>query len=417
MAITIDEYLKNTRSVDYGPYWITTCPNCGKREAYIFKDDILKNAQHPGHKIKVRCNRLNKCGYEGFLEDIEKIEEIPTSAETKTAIQISSQGIELLEALCKMRNNLNGYDMDIRGISNKNLKRYGLIYLKSTFSEFIKMKPESWFGKKYKQGNYVDRDVLIPIFSVDGMSIDRLLLRSLDKKLEKKEIQIKLKEKAHEVWNVRDLLNPEIRTIFVTEGVYDALSIIEVRKNEQISAISLPGVKKFKQIVELIRKNPDVTKNKKIIIAFDFDAAGQKNYRKFSKELVGLVEDVSKFSLSGYKDCNDFLQADRDGFERLVDEKVNEKEVELFLGEYKNGKLLDLQQDMHNYGYTWEGMFAVDKDLAVELFSEISVFALNADNSEEQIVEFDDILNSTKMLGVELEEFVQTEYAKKFFCK
>ena len=41
-----------------GSYYLLNCPQCNKREAYIYED-----------KIYISCNRLNSCGYSKSIWD------------------------------------------------------------------------------------------------------------------------------------------------------------------------------------------------------------------------------------------------------------------------------------------------------------------------------------------------------------
>ena len=54
--LDLEIVLSDLQPVDKGSYFILACPACGKREAYIYKGGG-----------RIRCNRLNKCGYSANL--------------------------------------------------------------------------------------------------------------------------------------------------------------------------------------------------------------------------------------------------------------------------------------------------------------------------------------------------------------
>ena len=51
------------------------------------------------------------------------------------------------------------------------------------------------------------------------------------------------------------------------------------------------------------------------------------------------------------------------------------------------------QQEMHEYGYTWDGMLPLNKDEAIDIFTKdmYTVYALHTDDSEAQVDSIDDI--------------------------
>ena len=96
--------------------------------------------------------------------------------------------------------------------------------------------------------------------------------------------------------------------IFVTEGVYDALSIKEVCQESEVGCIALPGVKKYKQLLRLIRNNPEL-KEKTFIFALDNDTAGKEYVLKIERDFAKENIEFMNFSVVPYKDCNQFLES------------------------------------------------------------------------------------------------------------
>ena len=125
-----------------------------------------------------------------------------------------------------------------------------------------------------------------------------------------------LQQGSTEVWNLKDILDSEKRTVVITEGVYDALSFKEVDK--KLGIVSLPGVRKYRQIINIVKNNIDICKDKTFVIATDNDEAGQKAKEKLIEEFEKMQIHYKTFDLGIYKDANEFLQENRIGFSLKV---------------------------------------------------------------------------------------------------
>ena len=307
--MNIKEYLTNANAIDCGEYYILTCPKCHHREAYMYKDDIGKKKQIP-----IRCNRLNNCGEKTLLDtaniDIEENLELTEEERRKEysrerARVVTPDGAKYLSSIMKSGSMLQGFDFDYRGISNKVLKKYNIVYLKEGWIFWLKRRDEKLFGKMYFSPKYENRDILIPLYSING-ELDRILLRSKDKQVEPKEIQCRINKNGEEVFNIQ-ALKSSAKNIFVCEGAFDALSIIEATgDNGEITAVGLPGVGKWKKFLEVCKKTEEV-KDKNIIFCFDNDDAG----KKYQSEAVEAFQknnlNTFSYEIYSYNDCNDFL--------------------------------------------------------------------------------------------------------------
>lgn len=313
--MNLQEKLRDLDAKCNGDYWIVRCPICGHREAFIYLDDVDKHKSKPTFKIPIRCNRLNKCGKTSYINNII-IDKIPKIKDDEI-IGISPKAIEKFNNLAKFSTLLIGFDFDWRGISNKTLKSNGIIYLKNDLFPFMEHCGKNAFAAKFfKKRCYKDRNLIFPIKNYSG-ECERLLLRStkkLDEKA-KKEIGMRLKKNSSEVWNRIDLINPEMPIVFITEGVPDGLSIKEV--SQKIGTVSLPGVKKYKQLIKEIQKNT-IAKSKKYIICFDADDAGREYIHKLSDEFLKKDIQFAFFDLCNYKDLNEFLVNNRFLFFKTV---------------------------------------------------------------------------------------------------
>ena len=109
------------------------------------------------------------------------------------------------------------------------------------------------------------------------------------------------------------LFNPtaleEFETVFVVEGVIDALSLFEVGFKNVVSVNGVANVRLLKNALDAARNKP-----KRLIFALDNDDAGIAAVPKFFKMIArfGIVA-VDAHNISGdKKDANDLLRVDRD---------------------------------------------------------------------------------------------------------
>lgn len=133
---------------------------------------------------------------------------------------------------------------------------------------------------------------------------------------------------GNEIFNIKALYSQGIdkflfgndEYIFVTEGQIDAMSFEEIG----LSAIGLGGVNEIKKLVGLIKK---ASSDKIFILALDNDKAGRRATGKFIEELAEAELDQKYIVISDiygkYKDANEFLIADREGFIERMKTIVN----------------------------------------------------------------------------------------------
>lgn len=99
--------------------------------------------------------------------------------------------------------------------------------------------------------------------------------------------------------------------IFVCEGQIDAMSFEEIG----LYAVGLGGVNEVSKLVQMLKKEPS---NKVLVLALDNDKAGRRATGKFIEELAEAELDQKYIVISDifgkYKDANEFLIADREGF-------------------------------------------------------------------------------------------------------
>ena len=128
------------------------------------------------------------------------------------------------------------------------------------------------------------------------------------------------------IFNERYLNQEESKIIFITEGIYDALSIEDVGDNK---AIAITGTM-LTRLKKLISEN--ITNNVCYVLMFDNDDTGQKA----SKEIEQFIKDLDILCFNGveyleeykelrdYKDSNEMLLQDRKTFKKYI-EKLTTK--------------------------------------------------------------------------------------------
>ena len=108
--------------------------------------------------------------------------------------------------------------------------------------------------------------------------------------------------------------------VFVCEGQLDALSFMEIG----LDAIGLGGTNEISKLVKQLQGKPC---NKILVLALDNDKVGRRATGKFIEELAEAEVDQGYAVVSDlynkYKDANEFLVADREGFIEKMKAVVN----------------------------------------------------------------------------------------------
>lgn len=115
---------------------------------------------------------------------------------------------------------------------------------------------------------------------------------------------------GNEIFNIQALYS-DGKYLFVTEGQIDAMSFEEIG----INSIGLGGVNEVSKLVCQLKENPC---DKTLVLALDNDKAGRRATGRFIEELAD-AEIVQNYIMNSwlygeYKDANEYLVADREGF-------------------------------------------------------------------------------------------------------
>lgn len=124
---------------------------------------------------------------------------------------------------------------------------------------------------------------------------------------------------GNEIFNIKALYESGINTwlsgcsdyVFVTEGQIDAMSFMEIG----LDAVGLGGVNEVSRLIDQLKNRPSA---KILVLALDNDKAGRRATGKFIEELAEAELEQRYIMISDlygkYKDANEFLVADREGF-------------------------------------------------------------------------------------------------------
>jgi len=113
-------------------------------------------------------------------------------------------------------------------------------------------------------------------------------------------------------FNGEKLFAPEVQEVFITEGAFDALSVMEAGGE----ALGLNGTPQIKKLVQRLgERKPSAT----LIIALDNDNAGHKATAALAEDLTRLkIPFITADICNGLKDPNEALTADYPAFEAAV---------------------------------------------------------------------------------------------------
>lgn len=128
-----------------------------------------------------------------------------------------------------------------------------------------------------------------------------------------------------------------VEPLFIFEGYFDVLSFYEA---SGLDGISLNGTGSIRKVIDVL-KHYEI--KRPIILALDNDATGEDKNRRRYNDLkdAGFTVYWNKKFYGDYKDANEFLTRDRDGFikaieenrsyfNRYIEEGFNRKQRELF---------------------------------------------------------------------------------------
>ncbi len=162
-----------------------------------------------------------------------------------------------------------------------------------------------------QSGIYTAPRIIVPI------TPSYYVTRTTDEKTPVNYRKLNSKSSKVDVFNVNVLYESGVKEIFVTEGVFDALSLIEIGAD----ALSLNSTSNVGILLEHLRqKKTEAT----LIVSLDNDGPGKSAKENLIRGLKELGISFTVADIYGeYKDANEYLQNDRDGFSKMVGDIQN----------------------------------------------------------------------------------------------
>lgn len=326
---SIEEALHELNAQDKGRYYICTCPECQKNEAYLYKNNMKM----------IQCNRENQCGERFILNFIEKEDFNKVEIENeKIYPKLTSEQEKDLHELTWFLKYMQKYpmsptlDMGYRGLSRDSIRPFVADLKDSETVRKMFKNARSLFMKNYDKNKWIcKRNLVFPIYGEDGL-VERVLLRSSSEPdMEPKEIQLSVNPSKE----TRDFfvdIPKHANAIVIAEAILDGASFREI--DTTVGILALTGAAKTRQITEYIKKNKRIFQNKQIILAMDNDEAGENAKNVIIKSLDEIEVKYKAFDFpKNIKDANEYLVQDKESFKKtwlktIEKEKIRRKVLE-----------------------------------------------------------------------------------------
>ena len=269
-----------------GAYRLTK--KCSETEAFLQVGIVID---------KYNTQKATRSPQSDFSEG-ERVNTPPATKTAKTAAQELTEAADLTAYFAECRDRLKQSPeaisyLQARGISLDTALQY-------------------WIGFDPKadpaQSNYPEPRIITPTCKTHYVA------RSIDPDTPKQWAKMNNKGGTPAIFNAKVLQDSSIDAVFVTEGFFDALSVIEIGGQ----AIALNSTSNASKLLEQLReKRTKAT----LILCFDNDDAGKKCTKTLREGLQRLnISYVTADICGGYKDPNEHLQANRENFIKAVNE-------------------------------------------------------------------------------------------------
>lgn len=324
---TIEEALNELNALDKGRYFLCTCPECQKDEAFIYKNNLRM----------IQCNRENHCGERFILEIVDR-DDLKTFRKEKVYFPLTDEQKKELIDLTMFLKYMQKYpisptlDRDYRGLSRETLRPFVADLRDSYTVKKMFRNAKSLFKKDYDKNEWMcKRNLVFPIYGDDRL-VERILLRSsIEQNFEPKEIQLSLNP-SKETKDFFIDIPKHANAIVIAEAILDGASFREI--DTTVGILALTGAAKTRQITEYIKKNKRIFQNKQIILAMDNDEAGENAKNVIIKSLDEIEVKYKVFDFpKNIKDANEYLVQDKESFKKtwlktIEKEKIRRKVLE-----------------------------------------------------------------------------------------
>ncbi|MCL0081424.1 toprim domain-containing protein [Peptococcaceae bacterium] len=282
---------------------------------------LKKTAELAGMDSEYAINKRDKVA----IVNTKSQKEVTT---TKNAVNCTVNFNELIEKLHSQVQETNYYTQ--RGLTAKTINKYKLGYSSEGLNLAIKETNLLQEKESLKMAAY---KYILPIWDCNDYCsyfITRLDDHSVNEKTGKLHKIHNLKGYQTRIFNDRYLQcnKQEPQHIFITEGIFDALSIEEL----DYQAIALNSTANINKFLNILKDNYKKNKNNIFILAADNDTAGQEMQEKLIKNFKTLKLDLEIYQMPAeHKDFNDFLVKNRKQAEKSIADFMNKLKNEDFL--------------------------------------------------------------------------------------
>lgn len=148
---------------------------------------------------------------------------------------------------------------------------------------------------------------------------EHYVARAIDENTPKAYSKMSPKGSTLGIFNYLVLQNQEVQEVFVCEGAFDALSVLEMGA----AAVAIDGAGVAKKFVQQLKEQQKADQQTKatLILGLDNDGAGKEARDTIRKGLEQLnISYITADICGDYKDPNEYLQHDRAGFFKAVQE-------------------------------------------------------------------------------------------------
>ena len=269
--------------------------------------------------------RATKSAQSDFKTD-KGVNTTPAPEAAKTASQEFKEAKDLTAYYQMCMKNLKDYPEAIsylqgRGISPETAAAYWIGF-------------DPWSDPAQK--NHPTARVIIPA------SRYHYVARAIDPNTPKAYKAMNPKDISPDIFNVKVLQDRSTKIIFVTEGSFDALSIIEVGAQ----AIALNSTSNARKLIDLLQKERTAAT---LVLCLDNDKAGQNCTKIIKEGLQRLnISFVTADICGQYKDPNEHLQANRESFTKAIEEAkrhtIRPDNITDYINNIMSGEILQFKE-------------------------------------------------------------------------
>lgn len=196
--------------------------------------------------------------------------------------------------------------------------------------KFFTANPKDILPNEYlpRLSNIEAYENIIPVWK-DGKIVNCILRRNDNKSTENQKV-MNLKGINISLFN-SEYLKEKNKKIFVTEGIFDCLSLEMLG----YKAICLNSVNNINKFIELIKENKETCKDTDFVLALDNDDRGKEATKKIRIELKVLELKYSNLTENlEYKDINDFYVVDVEGLKKYISDFFLPSSLYQYMGNY-----------------------------------------------------------------------------------